>query len=66
VTTTTDQTVAPANFAGARRAEQTRARYPDQTGYLERGGVRVFYEVYGTGERTVLLLPSWSIVHPRF
>jgi pimeloyl-ACP methyl ester carboxylesterase/predicted glycosyltransferase len=66
VTTTTDETVAPANAAGARRAEQTRARYPDQTGYVERDGVRVFYEVYGTGERTVLLLPTWSIVHSRF
>ena len=34
--------------------EQTRARYPDETGYVERDGVRVFYEVYGTGEPTVL------------
>ena len=34
------------------RAEQTRARYPDQTGYIERDGVRVFYEVYGSGEPT--------------
>src|SRR5205807_7122961 len=45
--------------------EQTRARYPDQTGYVERDGVRVFYEVYGGGEPTVLLLPTWSIVHSR-
>jgi pimeloyl-ACP methyl ester carboxylesterase len=66
VTTTTDETEVPANAPGAQRAEQTRARYPDQTGYVERDGVRVFYEVYGTGERTVLLLPSWSIVHSRF
>ena len=27
--------------------EQTRARYPDQEGYVERDGVRLFYEVYG-------------------
>ena len=66
MTTTTDETMAPADAAGARRAEQTRARYPDHTGYVERGGVRVFYEVYGKGERTVLLLPTWSIVHSRF
>jgi pimeloyl-ACP methyl ester carboxylesterase/predicted glycosyltransferase len=45
--------------------EQTRARYPDEEGYVERDGVRVFYEVYGEGEPTVLLLPTWSIVHSR-
>ena len=50
MTTTTDETEAPANAAGARRAEQTRARYPDLTGYVERDGVRVFYEVYGAGD----------------
>src|SRR5271155_592110 len=46
--------------------EQSRARYPDHEGYVERDGVRVFYEVYGEGEPTVLLLPTWSIVHSRF
>jgi pimeloyl-ACP methyl ester carboxylesterase/predicted glycosyltransferase len=45
--------------------EQTRARYPDEEGYVERDGVRVFYEVYGEGEPTVLLLPTWSIIHSR-
>jgi pimeloyl-ACP methyl ester carboxylesterase/predicted glycosyltransferase len=45
--------------------EQTRARYPDSTGSIERDGVRVYYEVYGSGEPTVLLLPTWSIVHSR-
>ena len=45
--------------------EQSRARYPDDEGYVERDAVRVFYEVYGTGERTVLLLPTWSIIHSR-
>ena len=47
------------------RAEQTRARYPDEEGYVERDGVRVFYEVYGRGEPTVFLLPTWSIIHSR-
>jgi pimeloyl-ACP methyl ester carboxylesterase len=47
------------------RAEQTRARYPDSEGYVERDGVRVFYEVYGQGEPTVFLLPTWSIIHSR-
>ena len=36
--------------------EQTRARYPDESGYAERGGVKLHYEVYGPGEPTVLLL----------
>ena len=45
--------------------QQTRARYPDEEGFVERDGVRLFYEVYGEGEPTVLLLPTWSIVHSR-
>ena len=45
--------------------EQSRARYPDTEGYVERDGVRIFYEVYGTGEPTVLLLPTWTIIHSR-
>jgi hypothetical protein len=49
--------------AGAR--EQTRARYPDEQGYIERDGVRVFYEVYGDGEPTLLFCPTWTIVHSR-
>ena len=60
--------VAPASrggLAGAGVPEQTRARYPDAEGYVERDGVRVFYEVYGQGERTALLLPTWSVVPAR-
>jgi pimeloyl-ACP methyl ester carboxylesterase len=45
--------------------EQTRARYPDESGWVERDGIRVFYEVYGSGEPTVLLLPTWSLIHAR-
>jgi pimeloyl-ACP methyl ester carboxylesterase/predicted glycosyltransferase len=45
--------------------EQTRARYPDEEGYVERDGVRVFWESYGEGERTILLMPTWEIVHSR-
>jgi pimeloyl-ACP methyl ester carboxylesterase/predicted glycosyltransferase len=48
------------------RIEQTRARYPDVDGCIQRDGVRLFYEVYGSGDPTVLLLPTWSIVHSRF
>ncbi len=47
------------------RPEQTRARYPDAEGYLQRDGVRVFYEVYGTSGPAILLFPTWEIVHSR-
>ena len=47
------------------RAEQTRARYPDESGYVERDGVKLYWEVYGSGEQTVFLLPTWSIIHSR-
>jgi pimeloyl-ACP methyl ester carboxylesterase/predicted glycosyltransferase len=30
-----------------------------------RDGVRLYWERYGEGDRTVLLLPTWSIVHSR-
>jgi pimeloyl-ACP methyl ester carboxylesterase len=45
--------------------EQTRARYPDASGFVERSGVNLYYEVYGSGEPTVFLLPTWSIIHSR-
>ncbi|HET9007181.1 MAG TPA: alpha/beta hydrolase, partial [Actinomycetes bacterium] len=45
--------------------EQTRALYPDQQGSIERDGVRVSWERYGSGEPTLLLLPAWSIIHSR-
>jgi pimeloyl-ACP methyl ester carboxylesterase len=42
-----------------------RACQPTRDGYAEREGVKVFYEVFGDGDPTVLLLPTWSIVHSR-
>jgi len=45
--------------------EQTRARYPDEDGYVERDGIKVFWERYGEGEPTILLQPTWEIVHSR-
>ena len=38
---------------------------PVDSGFVERDGVRTYYEVYGAGEQTVLLLPVWSIFHSR-
>ncbi|HWC40402.1 MAG TPA: alpha/beta hydrolase [Actinomycetota bacterium] len=59
-------TAVQAPVSAARSApEQTRARYPDAKGYVERDGVRLFWERYGDGDTTVLLLPTWSIVHSR-
>ncbi len=49
-----------------RAREQSRARYPDAEGSVERDGVRIAYEVYGQDhDPTVLLMPTWSIIHSR-
>src|ERR1051325_11229292 len=53
-----EQTMTPAR-------EQMRARYPEGRGYVQRDGVRVYYEAYGTGEPAILFLPTWEIVHSR-
>lgn len=43
-----------------------RARLPDQSGSVTRpDGVRIAYEVFGSGEPTLVLLPSAPIVHSR-
>jgi pimeloyl-ACP methyl ester carboxylesterase/predicted glycosyltransferase len=42
-----------------------RARKPDADGYAERNGVKTYYEVFGTGTPTILLLPAWSVGHSR-
>ena len=56
----------PSSVAGR---EQSRARYPDATGIIERDGVRVFWERYGEGKGdgrpAILFAPTWSIVHSR-
>jgi pimeloyl-ACP methyl ester carboxylesterase/predicted glycosyltransferase len=46
--------------------ESMKAREPDTSGYVERDGVRVAWQVYGEPARpndpAVLLLPTWSIL----
>jgi len=42
-----------------------RAREPDETGFVDRDGVQIYWERLGEGERTVVFLPPWSIVHSR-
>ena len=49
------------NLGPAARA----GRDPDTEGFIERGGVKVGYEVFGAGEPAILLLTSWAIVHAR-
>ena len=42
-----------------------RAKLPSETGCAVRDGVRIHYEVYGSGADTMLFVPPWSIVHSR-
>jgi pimeloyl-ACP methyl ester carboxylesterase/predicted glycosyltransferase len=42
-----------------------RPRLPDITGSTQRDGVRIAYEVYERDAPTIVLLPTWSIVHAR-
>src|SRR5436305_2723239 len=43
-----------------------RARLPDESGYtLNRDGLRVYYEVFGHGGKTIVLMPCYPIVHSR-
>jgi pimeloyl-ACP methyl ester carboxylesterase/predicted glycosyltransferase len=41
------------------------AAEPLITGYLKRDGVRIGYQVFGAGKPTILLMPTWCIVHSR-
>ena len=42
-----------------------RAKLPQSEGFVDRGGVRIHYEVYGDGPDTILFIPPWAIVHAR-
>jgi len=46
-----------------------RAREPDESGYVVRDGIRLYWEAYGRGSATILMLPTWSVLdsaHGRF
>jgi pimeloyl-ACP methyl ester carboxylesterase/predicted glycosyltransferase len=43
-----------------------RAVEPRAQGYLDRDGVRIFYELFGDAPETILFLPPWAINHSRF
>ncbi|MFP5388206.1 MAG: alpha/beta fold hydrolase [Thermoleophilia bacterium] len=57
--------LAPSAESAGPEGEQSRARYPDMEGFVERDGMNIFYELYGEGEETIFLLPTWSLVHSR-
>jgi pimeloyl-ACP methyl ester carboxylesterase/predicted glycosyltransferase len=42
-----------------------RAKQPVDSGYVERDGVRLFYEIFGNGPQTMVFIPAWSIGHSR-
>src|SRR4029078_3536330 len=48
-----------------------RPRHPDAPGVFARDGVRIAWDRYGPatptpGQRTILLTPTWSVIHSRF
>ena len=42
-----------------------RAKAPVGEGFVEHGGVRIHYEIFGEGPETMVFVPSWAIVHSR-
>jgi pimeloyl-ACP methyl ester carboxylesterase len=43
----------------------SQAMLPREEGFVERDGVRTFWEAYGDATTTILLLPTWSMAHSR-
>ena len=59
-------TTAAAATARVLSDDSGRARLPDQSGVATAAdGVRLAYDVYGTGDPTIVLLPSAPIIHAR-
>jgi pimeloyl-ACP methyl ester carboxylesterase/predicted glycosyltransferase len=42
-----------------------RAKLPSKSGFVDRDGIKIYYEIYGDGPETMVFLPPWSIVHSR-
>src|SRR4051812_9840285 len=42
------------------------ARAADAEGFIEHLGVKVHYEIHGERGPTILLLPTWTVIHKRF
>ena len=43
-----------------------RARQPDADGFVDQDGVKLHWEAFGTGQPTLLLLPTWTVINARF
>jgi pimeloyl-ACP methyl ester carboxylesterase len=43
-----------------------RGREPDADGFVDRGPAKLHWERFGDGDPTLLLLPTWTIIHARF
>lgn len=42
-----------------------RAMLPNTEGTVDRDGVKLHYEIYGSGEHTIVFVPTWAIIHSR-
>jgi len=42
-----------------------RAKYPDKEGFVDRTGIKIHFELYENDGPTILLMPTWSLVHSR-
>ena len=42
-----------------------RAKLPAEAGFVDRDGVKIYFEIYGDGPETMVFLPPWTIVHSR-
>ena len=42
-----------------------RAKLPHTTGYVDRDGVKLHYEIFGEGAHTIVFVPTWAIIHSR-
>ncbi|QOZ51862.1 alpha/beta hydrolase [Bradyrhizobium sp. CCBAU 53338] len=42
-----------------------RTKLPSDEAFVNRDGVKIHFEIYGSGAETILFIPPWSIVHSR-
>jgi pimeloyl-ACP methyl ester carboxylesterase/predicted glycosyltransferase len=42
-----------------------RAKLPSKIGFVDRDGVKIYYEIYGDGPETMLFVPPWPFIHSR-
>ena len=42
-----------------------RAKNPDYEGKVDSNGTSIHYEIYGSGDHTILFIPTWTLFHSR-